>query len=148
MDENKVSSLSEQVETLTQHQKKLEVELEELEAAYQRKRRKVRNDGQHFLKEMKRVSFMWSQWTSNYFIKVQHRNSVITICTHASFSAFYVCELFQAVVAMVSMCPLLMPCRDCTYYVCTLSMMYCVACTTPEGVRHPRTSAVEYAAHY
>ena len=56
MDESKVSSLSEQVETLTQHQKKLEVELEELESVYQRKRRKVRKDGQHFLMEMKRVS--------------------------------------------------------------------------------------------
>ena len=67
MDENKVSSLSEQVETLTQHQKKLEVELEELEAAYQRKRRKVQKDGQHFLKEMKRVRFMNNQHTSNNF---------------------------------------------------------------------------------
>lgn len=67
MDENKVSSLSEQVETLTQHQKKLEVELEELEAAYQRKRRKVQKDGQHFLKEMKRVRFMNNQHASNHF---------------------------------------------------------------------------------
>lgn len=53
-----------------------------MEAAYQRKRRKVRKDGQHFLKEMKRVRFMSNQQTSNHF-SIQSTWKCITNVLHS-----------------------------------------------------------------